>query len=235
MTDTKLRILVDVREAMQKERIGFGNRVGALERAADTGNGETEAMMQRWLEHFAAVEKQADADIKAAVKEYGIYEYVSRVKGIGPMLAAQLVALIDIERAATVSALWRYAGYAVFDGERERPRKGERLSYNARLKKVCYLVGTSFLKSSSPYRAVYDSAREYYAANRPDWTAAHQHMAAMRRMIKHFLAHLWQVWRELEGLPTRALYVEERLGHEHIPSPVEYGWYGKAEPVRHDA
>lgn len=227
MSDTTLRILVDMREALQKQRIGFGNRVGALERAADSGNGQSEAMMNRWFERFEEVEKQADADIRAAVKEYPIYEYLGRVKGIGPMLAAQLIALIDIERAATVSALWRFAGYAVIDGERERPRKGEKLHYNARLKKVCYLIGSSFLKANSPYRAVYDSGRAYYEANRPDWTKARQHMAAMRRMIKHFLAHLWEVWRGLAGLPVRMLYVEERLGHEHMTSPAEFGWYGK--------
>lgn len=225
MTDTTLRILVDLREQMQKQRIGFGNRVGALERAADTGNGASEALMNRWHERFVEVERQAEAEIKAAVKDYPIYEYLCRVKGIGPMLAAQLIAMIDIGRANTVSALWRFAGYAVIDGERERPTKGEKLHYNARLKKVCYLVGTSFLKSNSPYRQVYDSGRVYYEANRPEWTKARQHMASMRRMIKQFLCHLWMVWRELERLPVRPLYVEERLGHEHVSRPAEYGWY----------
>lgn len=229
MDDTMLRILVDLREAMQKQRIAFGNRVGALERAADTGNGESVAAMERWHERFVEVEKRAGDDIRDAVKEYPIYDYLIRVKGVGPMLAAQLIALIDIERANTVSALWRYAGYAVINGQRERPTKGEKLHYNARLKKVCFLLAESFLKSNSPYRAVYDDGRAYYEANRPEWTKARRHMAAMRRMIKQFLAHLWQVWRELERLPTRALYVEERLGHEHVTSPADYGWYGAPE------
>lgn len=225
MTDTTLRILVDLREMMQKQRIGFGNRAAALARGADAGDGRSEAFMARWHEHFAVVERQADAEIGEAVKEYPIYEYLRRVRGVGPMLAAQLIAMIDIGRANTVSALWRYAGYAVIDGERERPTKGEKLHYNARLKKVCYLLGMSFLKTNSPYRAVYDDGRAFYVANRPAWTKARQHMAAMRRMIKHFLTHLWVVWRELEGLPMRPLYVEERLGHEHISSPADYGWY----------
>lgn len=235
MSDTTLRILVDLRETMQKQRIGFGNRVGALERAADEGNGQTEAVMQRYLAQFRAVEELADADIRAAVKEYPIYEYLSRVKGLGPMLSSQLIAMIDIERAGTVSALWRYAGYGVIDGQRERPTKGEKLHYNARLKKVCYLIGTSFLKASSPYRAVYDSGREYYASARPEWTAARQHMAALRRMVKHFLAHLWEVWRKLEGLPTRELYVVEKMGHEHVSSPAAFGWYNEKKPARADS
>lgn len=229
MTDTTLRILTDLRGTMQRERIAFGNRVGALERADDTGDTESAALIARWYARFLDVEKAADEEIREAVKEHPVYEYICRVKGIGPLLAAQLVAQIDISRAPTVSALWRYAGYAVIDGERERPRKGEKLHYNARVKKVCYLIGSSFLKSNSPYRAVYDSGRAYYEANRPEWTKARQHMAAMRRMIKHFLSHLWQVWREVAGLPTRTPYVEERLGHEHITTPADYGWYGKVE------
>lgn len=238
MSDTTLRILVDLRETMQKQRIGFGNRVGALERAADEGDAQTEEVMSRYLAQFRAVEELADADIRAAVKEYPIYEYLSRVKGLGPTLSAQLIAMIDIERAQTVSALWRYAGLGVVVGDdgvgaRERPVKGEKLHYNARLKKVCYLIGTSFLKSGSPYRAVYDAGREYYEAARPEWTKARQHMAAQRRMVKHFLAHLWEVWRKLEGLPTRELYVVEKLGHTHVTSPADYGWYDeKKKPAR---
>lgn len=225
--DTTLRVLVDLRDALQRERIAFGNRVDALERAADTGNGESHATMNRYHERFLELEKQAAADIADAVKEYPIYDSLRKVKGVGPMLAAQLIAAIDIRRAETVSGLWKFAGYAVVEDRADRPVKGQKLAYNAHLKKVCYLLGTSFLKSNSPYRAVYDSSRAYYEANRPDWSKMRQHRAAMRRMIKHFLAHLWEVWRKLEGLEVRELYVVERLGHRHVSSPAEFGWYAE--------
>lgn len=132
--------------------------------------------------------------------------------------------MIDIHRCDTVSALWRYTGYGVVEGQRERPTKGERLHYNARLKTTLYLVATSFMRCGSPYRAIYDSSKAYYEANRPEWTKGHIHAASLRRMIKVFLVHLYMRWRTLEGLEARALYVHERLGHSSYEAPESYGW-----------
>ena len=42
--------------------------------------------------------------------------------------------------------------------------------------------------------------------------------------MKHFLADWWFVHRAWEGLDTRPLYVEEKLGHTGIVKPEERGW-----------
>ena len=47
----------------------------------------------------------------------------------------------------------------------------------------------------------------------------HLDMMAIRKMLKIFLANLWLVWREAEGLPTRVPYVTEKLGHTDVISP----------------
>lgn len=52
----------------------------------------------------------------------------------------------------------------------------------------------------------------------------HRHGAAIRKMMKHFLADLWKVWRTLEGLDTPLLYPEAKLGHKGIVQPKERGW-----------
>jgi hypothetical protein len=223
ITDTPLRALVDLRNMLQLNRIAFGNRLSAIERGTDSG-AASKSIIERWVERFQKLEDEADGDIADLVDDIPIVDEMIKVKGIGKLLAAKLISMIDIEKADTVSALWRYCGYAVIDGERERPTKGEKLHYNARLKTTCYLVGTSFLRSASPYRSIYEDARVYYDANRPDWTKLHKHNAAMRKMIKVYLSHLWVVWRELEGLPVTALYVEEKLGHTHYRTPGEFGW-----------
>ena len=40
---------------------------------------------------------------------------------------------------------------------------------------------------------------------------------SVRKMIKLWLAHLWEVTRKAQGLPVRASYVVEKLGHHYIP------------------
>lgn len=220
-----LRALVDLRDrTLQKSRIAFSNRVQALESGADNGHIATLELMQRWMDRFQELEKEADKDIAMLGKDLPIIQHMIEVKGVGPLLAAKVVSMIDIERASTVSALWRYCGYAVINGEREKLVKGEKSHYNTRLKTTCYLVATSFLKSRSPYRDVYDSAREYYDANRPDWTKGHKHNAAMRKMTKMWLSHLWLRWRQVEGLPVTDPYVQDKLRHENIKSPEDFGW-----------
>ena len=80
------------------------------------------------------------------------------------------------------------------------------------------------LRTNSPYRRVYDEARGYYEQAHPDWTKAHQHAAALRKMIKLWLAHLWEVWRKLEGLPVREPYIVASDAKHHYIAPQEFGW-----------
>lgn len=225
LDQTAIRAVVDVRDrTFQKNRIAFGNRLAAVSSGADKVDQQTHEILKRWHERFTQLEEEADKDIAALIEDVGIVQHMRKVRGIGPTLSAKMVSMIDITKADTVSALWRYAGYAVVNGQRERPVKGEKLHYNSRLKVTCYLVGTSMLRSNSPYRRVYDEARDFYASNRPDWTKAHCHQASIRKMVKVFLCHLWEQWRELEGLPVRELYVMEKMGHTHKITRAEMGW-----------
>lgn len=219
-----LRALVDHRNSLQAERIRWGNRIAAATSGADAALEEEMRMARKWFEVYEQLEDQADKEIISLVKDHPMMKQLKHVRGVGPMLGAKMISMIDIGRADSVSALWRYAGYGVIDGQRERPVKGEKLHYNMRLKTTMYLIGASFLKSSSPYRRTYDDAKAYYQANRPEWTKAHIHQASMRKMIKVFLSHVWSRWRMIEGLPLRDLYVTERLGHTTYFSPEEFGW-----------
>lgn len=221
-----LRALVDLRDRqIQKARIQFGNRLSAIERMADNPAESDQAqLIERWTMRFTEMEMELDKDIAKIVKDEPIYRELSGIKGIGPMLGAKVISMIDIERDSSPSALWRYAGYGVIDGQRERPTPGEKLHYNKRLKSTLYLVGSSFLKCNSPYRRIYDNAKARYTQTKPDWTKLHIHQAAMRKMIKLFLSHLWLRWRTLENLPTRSPYVHEVLEHDTVYEPHEFGW-----------
>lgn len=268
MTNELLRALVDLRDKqIQKGRIQFGNRVSALERGADNGHMGQLVIAEKWAARFAELEKELDRDIANEVAGFAIYEHLSAVKGIGPMMAAKLIAMIDITVPQTVSALWRYAGQGlsdywvddngkvvapvkgqVWDGKKkewvikviknedgwledwriekriDKKTTGYKCPYNDRLKTVCYQIASSFLKSRSPYRDVYDAAKSKYEINRPNWTKAHIHQAAMRKMVKMFLSHLWSTWRTLEGLPVRRPYVHDYEGHTSLTTPQDFGW-----------
>ena len=72
--------------------------------------------------------------------------------GIGPIMAAGLAAHIDVAKANSISALWKFAGQAPgFD----RKVKGQKLAYNGRLKVLCWKLGESFVKVSGKEGAAY--------------------------------------------------------------------------------
>lgn len=104
---------------------------------------------------------------------------------------------------------------------RDRMVSGYLVSYSNALKTTMYNVAVSFLVTKSPYAVVYYDAKAGYESK---WTAGHAHHAALRKMSKIFLSHLWEVWRLQEGLPIRRAYVQEQLGHTHIYKPEDFGW-----------
>lgn len=214
-----LPALERLRVDMQRYRIAFGNRAAAVEREDSRLD---PALISIFVDRFQALEDEAASFVATGIKDHEMWPWLQAVKGIGPGLSGSLVAPIDIERAASVSALWKYAGQAVNkEGTRDRPTKGEKLPYNATLKKTCYLIATSFLRASSPYRREYDEAKAFYQEER-DWTLGHCDMAARRKMVKLFLSHLWLVWRDVRGLPVRAPYAMQILEHDGIKHPWEY-------------
>jgi len=217
------RALIDLRDRqIQKARIQFSNRLSAINNGAD--DDIYKSYIVKWSEYFKKTEKDLDAAILDLSMDFPIVDYMCKVKGVGMILSMKVVVMIDIKKADTISKLWRYAGFGIVDGEREKPTKGEKLHYNKRLKSTCYLIGTSFLKSKSPYREIYDEAKAYYQSNRPNWTKDHIHKASMRKMIKIWLAHLWLVWRKLENLETRDPYIAMSSKYHRIYTPEEFGW-----------
>jgi len=151
-------------------------------------------------------------------------QYLSKINGIGPILAAGLIGYIeDIERFETVSKLWAYAGLHVVGGKAPRRRRGQKINWNPKLRVLCWKIGESFVKmrGGGGYRDLYEKHREQYET-REDLKKepkGRRYAMAKRKTVKLFLSHLWEVWRRLEGLPIRRTYVEEKLGHKDIIEP----------------
>jgi hypothetical protein len=135
--------------------------------------------------------------------------------GIGILAETALLSKVDIEKADTISSLWRFCGLGVeLDGRRQRPIKGQRRNYCALLKAILiYDIGRGVLISTRArpggkgkhyvhpsYRKSYERFKHLYARTRPHWTKPHIHRAALRRMVKEYVKHLWVRWRRECGL-----------------------------------
>jgi len=161
-----------------------------------------------------------------------VWGWITSIKGLGAGgLAAQVLAQVDdISLAPTVSALWRYCGYAVIDGQAERNKKGEKSHYNRRLKSVCWLIGSQFIRQQTPlYVDIYYDEKTRQRTLYPEkikvngkwkYNDGHLHNRAIRKMMKIFLQHLWLKWREYEGLPVSMPYAHDIGGHTKYIPPV---------------
>jgi hypothetical protein len=98
-----------------------------------------------------------------------------------------------------------------------RPSRGESAPYDREAKKLCYLIGTSFVRQGDAYRRYYNEQRARLDASKPDWIPRRRHLTALRMTEKLFLAHLWLVWREQLGLPVTAPYADTR--DDAVPAP----------------
>lgn len=244
-----LRWLVDAYYAVQKARIASTNRVGAVERQADTG--PVPDVLAALGPRLQEIEDDLADAAGELLEAHPAWAWLGRVLGVGPRIGGKLLGLIgEIASFDTVSKLWRHAGYAVIDGRAERSVKGEKRHYDLRLKTASYLAVKSFvmLGDRSPYEAVYRSAKQRFDAKTAAgpcaahplkngkwqkasykcadcWTPLRAERSAYRVVAKLFLSHLWETWRKAEGLPVRPPYILEH-GHTMYLDPERF-----AEPI----
>jgi hypothetical protein len=146
LTIHEARYLVDAYYQMQEDRIRAGNQTFAMQ-----GSGEPNEVI-RWLSIQSHV---LENQVKGALDRYSnaveLGRWARSVKGIGPVIAAGLLAHIDIAMAPTVGHIWRFAG---LDPTCEW-KKGHKRPWNARLNVLCWKIGESFVKVSGHEDAFY--------------------------------------------------------------------------------
>jgi hypothetical protein len=217
------RFLVDAYYAMQKDRI----RAGHQERTLSAGNEPHDVM--NWLAgQRETLERQVARALDAYSDAHTAGQWARSIVGIGPIIAAGLLAHIDIKLAPTVGHVWRFAGL----DPTLQWGKGEKRPWNGSLKRLCWLIGESFVKVSNNDADVYgkvykarkeqeverneagafaDQAAASLAAKRwGDDTQAKKsyeagklppariHLRAERYAVKLFLSHFHHVLHEVE-------------------------------------
>lgn len=105
LSDAEARYLVDAYYAVQGYRIAAGNQVSALSKS-----GEPHAVLAWLLRQQETVESQIRRALDRWTDQSIVGRWSKSIIGIGPVLAAGLLAHIDIERAPTVGHIWRFAG-----------------------------------------------------------------------------------------------------------------------------
>lgn len=238
----ELKSIMDDRAQTMKVVTKLGNQLLAYRRQTDHARESTAQFLQETLEsankRLGQIDREAAKHIKASTDPLVVA--ARNVPGVGPITVAGLQTYIDLEKAKSASAMWSYIG--IDKPSHERYTKGEAGGGNKTLRTIVWNTANSMTKNRDcPYRIVYDRTKERLAASEKivksrntqghlvevpwkDTKPSHRHGAALRAIMKHFLADYWFVGRELSGLDTRPLYVEEKLGHTGIVQPQERGW-----------
>jgi hypothetical protein len=105
MTHRQARILVDTFYNHQKIRVILGNQIQALNKA-----GEPCEIHKLFFENYRKVEAMLYKVLDIFSDSQDLGRWARLHHGIGPIIAAGLLAHISIPRAKTAGAIWRYAG-----------------------------------------------------------------------------------------------------------------------------
>lgn len=146
MTVEEVRFMVKAYYDMQEDRI----RTAHQAHTKDEADAPHEIMTWLTGQHSTLEKQVARAlDRYSASRELG--RWARSICGIGPIIAAGLMAHIDINKAPTVGHIWRYAGL----DPTVKWGKGEKRPWNSDLKVLCWKLGESFVKVSGNDNDVY--------------------------------------------------------------------------------
>lgn len=105
LTDDEARYLVDLYYTQQEYRKSTDNQVRSL-----YGTQEPNSVLKYFSNQFSTLEKQAARALDKYTQAHPMGEWMRSIHGIGPVIAAGLLAHIDVNRMPTAGSLWRYAG-----------------------------------------------------------------------------------------------------------------------------
>ena len=226
LSKEEAKYLVNMYYQMQEYRKATESQCRSMNSESDGEN--THETLSFFSENFSIMEK----NIKSALKKYAesqeIGKWMLSICGIGEVIAAGLLAHIDIKKVQTAGQIQAYAG---LDPTREK-KKGEKVYYNPKMKVLCWKIGESFCKvSNNPndvYGHIYKLRKEYEQKKNENgdyadqakaklekcnigktteaykWYSngklppAHIDQRAKRYAVKIFLSHLFEVWYELD-------------------------------------
>lgn len=218
LSETEARYLVQAYYNIQEFRIRCHAQVSKLD-----DNAAPHVVLSWLAQQSEVLEGQIQGALDHFSSHHRFGKWPRSIIGIGPVLAAGLIAHTDINQMPTAGHLWSFAG---LDPTKTWER-GQKRPWNADLKVLCWKIGQSFMKQRNNerdiYGKVYFAQKEKYIARNEsggmapnaekalarskfrketDAYAAYSqgklppaHIDAMSRRyaVKLFLAHYWEV------------------------------------------
>lgn len=140
------------------------------------------------LAYLALQHEQSEDYVRQTLDEYSnnseVGRWMRQIYGIGPVIAAGILAHVDIEKAPTAGHIESFAGYnpnMVWE-------KGEKRPYNASLKTLFYHAGMSFVKFSGRDECVYGkwylAKKDEYQKNNEEGKYKEQALSDMKHKYK---------------------------------------------------
>ncbi len=146
LSQREARYLVDYYYVLQNHRIRAEKQEADFEKS-----GEPHVVISWLSDSVMTLEKEVTKALDAFSSSSRTGRWARSVHGIGPVIAAGLMAHIDPAIAITAGRVWRFAGL----DPTVKWEKGQKRPWNARLKVLMWKIGESFVKFSGSEKCFY--------------------------------------------------------------------------------
>lgn len=110
ITNSEMKELVDMFYQVQGSRIALQNRIRAINQGADDGDQNTLQILLWNLGNKKREEKEIFKILDAATEQLPVGRWMKQIVGVGPTIAAGIIAYLDVKKANYASNFISYAG-----------------------------------------------------------------------------------------------------------------------------
>lgn len=243
--DVRIRTANRLRQFPVKSNVGFPKELQKIETEVKKRlewNLESVPIYTEWLKRVKGIGPCLSGGLISVIMvKFIVRDSLEEVEGAQKQFALKtkdnkfrVPELRGISAFSNVSKLWKFCGLDVVDGHAPKRRRGSTITWNPKMRTLCWKIGESFVKNGDYYRSRYEEfrkiedERDFICAickkNHPKATQCikgHRYARAKRKTVKMFLAHLFDRWYRLEGLKPPEPYAKGFLGHStYIPPPL---------------
>ena len=154
MSTGYIRHLVTSYYTLQGDRIKISNQSGAIERSQEEGE-EKNIIMQYFTEQLKQTEENVQVFLDVWTDRHPVGKWLKSITGIGPVIAAGLIARFDVRKTQTAGGFWSYIGWCEGGLNRKSRKRGEKIDYSPESRTLVWKAGSSFRMQSTRANCYY--------------------------------------------------------------------------------